>query len=33
MSLNKFISKKVTFTNSTLTSKAGYPIDYIVAEI
>jgi hypothetical protein len=27
MSLNKFISKKVTFTNSTLTSKAGYPID------
>jgi hypothetical protein len=28
MSLNKFVSKSVTFTNSTLTSKAGYPIDY-----
>ena len=27
MSLNKFVSKSVTFTNSTLTSKAGYPID------
>jgi len=28
MSLNKFLSKKVTFTNSTLTSKPGYEIDY-----
>ena len=28
MSLNKFVSKKVTFTAANLTSKTGYPIDY-----
>lgn len=28
MSLNKFVSKSVTFTAANLTSKANYPIDY-----
>ena len=28
MSLNKFVSKKATFTAANLTSKTGYPIDY-----
>ncbi len=28
MSLNKFVSKSVTFTATNLTSKTGYPIDY-----
>jgi hypothetical protein len=28
MSLNKFVSKSVTFTAANLTSKTGYPIDY-----
>jgi len=28
MSLNKFVSKAVTFTAANLTSKTGYPIDY-----